>query len=293
MDIKEAMNKFQSYLVIERGLSDETVKNYLLDLHIFLTFVPASKTHINDIKPYDVSDFLKHQSQFGLAAKTIHRRYASIKQFLLFCQKEGFYEEPLVDYHPPKIPIHLPITLHHDEIDALFNAPDLNTLDGLRDLAMLEVMYASGLRVSELLTLKKKDIHQTEATLRIIGKGKKTRLIPIGEVALHAIDTYQQAIQDKAMKNSPFVFVSKYGKPLSRQFFFKRLKQYASLKGLSPLLSPHSLRHSFATHLLEAGASLRAVQVMLGHAKVSTTQMYTHISEKRILSAFDLYSKKK
>jgi integrase/recombinase XerD len=188
----------------------------------------------------------------------------------------------------------LPVVMTPEDMEQLLAAPDVTTLFGLRDQAMMEVMYASGLRVSELIQLRKADINDHKATIRILGKGDKTRIVPIGEYALQQIEAYlskRKLVDPK--EQSPYLFINRYGKPLSRQFFFTQIKRYAKQVGITLTISPHTLRHSFATHLLEQGASLRAVQDMLGHTHLSTTQIYTHVSEKRILSAFDLYSKRK
>jgi integrase/recombinase XerD len=217
-----------------------------------------------------------------------------VKNFFLYLQREGLFLEPILPVNPPKMMKALPMVIRPEEMEALLSAPETDRLDGLRDQAMMEVMYASGLRVSELIQLKQADLNLQKAVIRVFGKGQKTRLVPIGEYALTTVRRYLTQRQFvNPQEASPYLFINRYGRPISRQFFFKRIKQYAVKIGLMVPISPHTLRHSFATHLLEQGASLRAVQEMLGHTHLSTTQIYTHVSEKRILSAFDLYSKRK
>jgi integrase/recombinase XerD len=293
MTFFESVERYENMLVVEKGLSAATRVNYHLDLIIFSQSFSPPKLQLTDLTPYDVADFVKLQSRLGLSAKTIHRRLSTIKNFFLFLQREGLYVQEWFDIKPPKVPLHIPTTLRLDEIESLLMMPRLDTPDGLRDKAMLEVMYGSGLRVSELLTLKKNDIDRQKGVFRITGKGAKTRLVPVSEYALQALDDYLLYIKESTRFRSPYCFLSKRGTPLSRQFFFQRIKHYGQLAGIPSPISPHTLRHSFATHLIEAGASLRSVQMMLGHASVVTTQLYTHLSSQRILSAFDLYTKKK
>jgi integrase/recombinase XerD len=294
MDIKTATDQFIQSLLIERGLSTKTTESYRLDIHIFQHIFPTPKMKISDLLPTDISDFIALQSQMGLAASTLHRRYTTLKSFFLFLQKEKLYLDTFQLVKPPKLMASLPIALSYEETEKLLDCPDLETDDGLRDKAMMEVMYASGLRVSELLNLKKGDVDLTQGVVKVLGKGGKKRFVPIGEYALSYLDQYLTKVRSKPLlMHSPFVFLSRYHKPLSRQFFFKRIQAYGRQLDLSYPISPHTLRHSFATHLLENGASLKSVQTMLGHASVVTTQIYTHISTKRIVSAFDLYTKRK
>ena len=176
----------------------------------------------------------------------------------------------------------------------MFNVPDMFKPEVQRDRAMLEVMYSSGLRISELLSLKLKQINYERGTIRIVGKGNKERIVPIGDYALEFLNIYLEGGRRKNVnRNSEFLFLNRYGEPLSRVYFFKQVKKYAEQANIKVEISPHTLRHCFATHMLENGAELRAVQEMLGHANIATTQIYTNISSKRILSAYDLYSKRK
>ena len=188
----------------------------------------------------------------------------------------------------------MPNCLSLEEVESLFEAIDMKNKEGIRDRAMLETMYAAGLRVSELLSLERERLNIKTGVVSIIGKGSKERKVPIGDFALEYVIQYINGPRNKNKgKKSKYLFLSKYGKPLSRQYFFKQIKKYAEIAGIGINISPHTLRHCFATHLLENGADLRAVQSMLGHANIATTQIYTHISTKRIVSAYDLYMNKK
>ena len=194
----------------------------------------------------------------------------------------------------PKREKHLPSYLSVDEVETLLNAPDLKKDGEYRDKAMLEVMYASGLRVSELINLSKQDINFQQKILKIKGKGDKQRLVPIGDFAMEYLNNYLNLVRSKNIgQTSKYIFLNSRGQKISRQYFFKQVKKYAKRANIDKKISPHTLRHCFATHLLEAGADIRMVQEMLGHANIETTQIYTQISAKRIISAYDLYSKQK
>lgn len=294
MELIQVIDLYVNTLIVERGLSAKTLTSYRHDLVVFsLSFSPPRK-FVNELSRFDLKDFITRQAKLGMNASTLHRRLSTVKNFFLYLQREGLFTDQILPVKPPKMMKALPTVMRPEEMEALLNAPDIAQLDGLRDQAMMEVMYASGLRVSELIGLKQADINAHKATVRVLGKGQKTRLVPLGEFAYDQVLAYlakRKLVNPK--EQSPYLFINRYGKPISRQFFFKRIKRYASQVGLSTAISPHTLRHSFATHLLEQGASLRAVQEMLGHTHLSTTQIYTHVSENRILSAFDLYSKRK
>lgn len=291
MHIDEAVRHYTNYLVIEKGLTNTTVNAYLDDIHLFHETFQFSDTH--DIAPMHVSDFISLENQKGLSSATIVRRLSSIYNYLLFLKDEGAYKHELKRFNRPKITKALPQYLTTDEVERLLDTPDLTNHRGIRDKAMLEVMYASGLRVSELLALKREEVNFTRGIVKIRGKGNKDRLIPIGDFALESLAFYMNQVRfHHETKESRVIFLNRDGNPLTRQYFFKMIKAYAVAAGITQNISPHSLRHAFATHLLENGAELRAVQAMLGHTNIATTEIYTHVSTKRIISAYDRIMKK-
>jgi len=293
MEIKEALSRYNQFLYVEKGLRPETVTNYNRDIEIFLT----SLRDIDDttqLLAADITDFMKIQSQTGKSTRTINRRLSVIRQFYMFLKRDGIINITIPKIKPPKGASFLPVCLSKEEVEALLDAPNIEKDDEMRDRAMLEVMYASGLRVSELLSLHRGQINYDKGLVTIIGKGDKERRVPIGEFALDYARMYIEGARERNIGHtSKYLFLNRYGKQLSRQYFFMQIRKYAKNAGIDKIISPHTIRHSFATHLLEGGAALRTVQEMLGHAKISTMQIYTHISSNRILSAFDLYSKRK
>lgn len=293
MEIQDAVEQFQQFLLVEKGLSKQTVVNYTEDLKQFFSLF-NDKKYVDDLYGADLIDFLRYQLSKGKSISTSLRRLSSTKQFFLFLKKEGYFLDEIPDIEPPKKPEHLPNCLSEEEVETLLNAPDINKPEGLRDKAMLETMYASGLRVSELLTLERGKVDLKHGVITIFGKGAKERKVPIGDFAIDYIKQYVDGPRRKNPGSSTkYLFLNRYGKPLSRQYFFLQIKRYAMEAGIETNISPHTLRHCFATHLLENGAQLKAVQEMLGHTNIATTQIYTHISTKRIISAYDLYMKGK
>lgn len=292
MEISEAIKYFFQYLSVEKGVSKETIKSYQYDLQEFFKAFPKNDT--DDIMPTDISDFIAIQSRQNLSVKTIQRRLSSTKNFYLFLEKERIIHEPIVHFDTPRGIKKLPIVLTIDEVEDLLDAPDLTKPEGIRDRAMFEVMYSSGLRVSELLSLQIKDVNLDKGIIHVVGKGNKERRVPIGDYALEYLIKYYHEVRVKNHgAETNYLFLNRYGKPLSRQYFFLQVKKYAQRVGIHKEISPHTLRHCFATHLLEGGANLRTVQEMLGHSNIATTQIYTNISSRRILDAYDLYSKRK
>lgn len=293
IEIKDAVEQFQQYLLVERGLSKQTVVNYTDDLKIFFALF-KDKKYVDDLIGEDLIDFLRYQLSIGRTIPTALRRLSSTKQFFLFCKRENYYRDEIPDIETPKKLEHLPNCLSEEEVETLLNAPDINKPEGMRDKAMIETMYASGLRVSELLALEKGKVDLKHGVITVFGKGAKERKIPVGDFAIEYIKQYLEGPRKKNPgSGTKYLFLNRYGKPLSRQYFFKQIKKYALESGIETNISPHTLRHCFATHLLENGAQLRAVQEMLGHTNIATTQIYTHISTKRIISAYDLYMKGK
>lgn len=293
MDIIDAIDLYTQYLLVEKGLLPNSMKSYQEDLkHFFILF--PDKKKVDDLYGNDLSDYFKDQLSKGLSVSTALRRLSSIKGFYTFLAKEGYYKDVIPEFETPKKPKRLPSCLSIEEVEALLDAPNLESKEGIRDRAMLETMYATGLRVSELLLLEKNNVNLIRGIVKVMGKGAKERQIPLGDFASEYISKYLLEVREKSPnRKSKYLFLNKAGNPISRVYFFKMIKKYSALAGINKDISPHTIRHSFATHLLEAGTELRLVQQMLGHTNIATTQIYTHVSTKRILSAYDLYMKKK
>lgn len=293
MLISDAIELFKQYLLVEKGLSKQTVTNYSEDLKQFFLFFNDRK-YVEDLMGEDLMDFLRYELSRGNSVSTALRRLSSTKQFYLFLKKDGYFKEEIPDIETPKKPEHLPACLSEEEVSNLLEMPDINKPEGLRDKAMLEAMYASGLRVSELLMLERSKVDLKHGIITVFGKGAKERKVPVGDFAIEYIKKYIEEARNKNPgSGTKYLFLNRYGKPLSRVYFLKQVKKYALLAGIETNISPHTLRHCFATHLLENGANLITVQKILGHTNIATTQIYTHISTKRIISAYDLYMKKK
>ena len=292
MELTDAIDLYFQYLRVEKGVSNDTIKSYAYDLNEF--FKALDKNSTDDFLPTDISDFIKLQNKKLMSSATIMRRLSSTKNFYLFLEKEHIINEPLKNIETPHAIKRLPKVISAEDVEKLLEAPDIEKPEGQRDRAMLEIMYSSGLRVSELINLKLGQINTLNGVIDVIGKGNKERKVPIGEYALEYLRLYIEHGRRKNIgKKSDYLFLNRYGNPISRQYFFMQVKKYAKEVGIDEDISPHTLRHCFATHMLENGAELRAVQEMLGHSNIATTQIYTNISSKRILSAYDLYSKRK
>ena len=241
----------------------------------------------------DIYEFITAMSNEGKSSSTIIRRVTTIRQFYKFLQKEKIIINQSKNVELPKLNEHLPTVLSLDEVEELFKMPNMEKKEGIRDRAMLEIMYSSGLRVSELLNLELSSIDRNYDCIIINGKGNKQRMVPIGDFARDYLIKYINEVRNKSKyKNCKYVFLNNQGGILSRQYFWRQIKKYAQEAGIFQNVTPHTLRHSFATHLLENGAELRFVQAMLGHENIATTQIYTHVSSKRILSAYELYMNK-
>ncbi|MCQ2786781.1 MAG: tyrosine recombinase XerD [Bacilli bacterium] len=293
MRISDAIEKFTQHLYVEKGLSKQTIASYDSDLKQFFLLY-KDKEDTNDLYPTDLRDFLSVELNKGHSPSTVLRRLSSCRAFYHFLIQEKIIDITLDKVYAPKPIKHLPSVLTFEEVEALLDAPNTKKDEEFRDKAMLELMYSSGLRVSELINLEVRNINFTKSYITIKGKGMKYRNVPVGEYALEWVSTYINDIRclNRGAKTK-YLFLNRYGKPLSRQFFFKKIKEYAARVGITTHVSPHIIRHSFATHMLENGAELIAVQEMLGHTNLSTTQIYTHVSTRRIKDAYDLYIKNK
>lgn len=293
MKIDDAIDLFFQYLTVEKGVQPQTIQAYANDLKQFFKSF-KNKESVDDLLVSDLTDFIKIQNRQSRANATILRRLSSTKHFYRFLEKEKLLPDSVPKIDSPRAIKKLPVSLSVEEVESLLEAPDLDKAEGLRDRAMLEVMYSSGLRVSELIKLERSQVNFIHGIVTIYGKGNRERRVPIGEYALEYLVKYIEEARVKNVgKNSKYLFLNRYGKELSRQYFFRQVKKYATYAGIKEDVSPHTLRHSFATHMLDRGAELRAVQEMLGHQNIATTQIYTHISSNRILSAYDLYAKRK
>jgi len=288
--METTIHVFLSYCRVERGLSQNTILAYGRDLRRFAEFARKRQKHrLEDASREDVVDFLASLYKRKLDSRTVSRYLVSLRAFYKFSLMEGAVAvDPAENLESPKVRSRLPTYLRVDEIDQLLAAPNVATPIGLRDRAMLEVLYSTGLRVSELLNLRVSDVDMRMGCVRCIGKGDKERLVPIGRKAIGAVEQYLAHGRPKlARPSSPpphdyVLFLTINGKRLSRVTIWKILHDYGVQLGLRGRLTPHKLRHSFATHLLEGGADLRSVQLMLGHADISTTQIYTHVVEERL-----------
>jgi integrase/recombinase XerD len=282
------IDQFLNYLSLERGLSKNTLTSYARDLNKFVAYLEEKRIFsFNDVQKSDISDFMLSQRDMGLSASSISRGLAAMKVFFRFLTREGFLKTDIASLiETPKLWKHLPEAISLDEIDRLLNAPNPRNWVGIRDKACLELMYATGLRVTEVVNLNIHDVNLELGILRCIGKGSKERIVPLGKVAKTAIKRYVDKARPKLLKSKfeNTLFLTRLGRKMSRQMLWKIIKVYAKKARIDKDIKPHTLRHSFATHLLERGADLRVVQEMLGHSNISTTQIYTHINRERLKS---------
>ena len=294
MEIKQAIEEYFTYLLASKGLSEKTIDDYKEDLLIFLRDFPKKQT-TDDLFETDLNDFAIKEGEKDRSSSTIARRLSALFNFYQFLSKRGIIEVAPERVDRPKEEKSLPVILSFEEIERLLDAPDTSKESGMRDKAMLETMYATGLRVSELCSLPLSSINvQNRLIVVRHGKGNKQRTVPISPFALEWLETYIHDFRSlNKGKKKKEVFLNLRGEPISRNYFFIQVKKYAEQVGIEVSISPHTLRHCFATHLLENGAELRAVQEMLGHAHLSTTQIYTHVSTRRILEAYDRFSSRK
>lgn len=291
--LDDLVDQYINYLLLEKGLAKKTLEAYTSDLNTYIQFLydKGSAT----ISENDTAIILEHLSflkSSGLGTTSRARHLVTIRGFYQFLAQEKYIQKDpakLIDL--PKKGLKLPNFLSVDEVKKLLQTPDKKTPTGLRNAAMIEVAYAAGLRVSELVHLKVQDINLEACFVRVFGKGSKERVVPIGMHAREVVDLYIKSARPILLKThiSQFLFVARQGKPMTRQGFWKLLKKYAAQAGITRKIAPHSLRHSFASHLLEGGADLRSVQVMLGHVDISTTQIYTHIARDHLKKIHDKY----
>jgi integrase/recombinase XerD len=287
------VDQYINYLVFEKGLSEKTIESYTSDLSKYLAFLKEKR--IEDIKQADTPIILKHLIALrnsGLGSKSCARHLITLRGFHKFLAQEKILEfDPAKLIDLPKSGLKLPDVLSVSEVNLVLNIPDSNTPLGKRNSAMLELLYAAGLRVSELVNLKFLDVNLEACFVRVLGKGSKERIVPFGLYAKNKIDDYINNSRPLLLKNriSHYLFVARAGKSMTRQGFWKLLKQYVKQAGIQKKVTPHSMRHSFASHLLEGGADLRTVQVMLGHVDISSTQIYTHVARDHLRQIHEKY----
>jgi integrase/recombinase XerD len=286
IEIAATISSFLTHVKVEKGLSSNTVSAYRRDLVKFDRFAQKRKLSLERVTRDDLVDFLAGLYRMNLESRTVARHLVTLRNFFRFAQmQELISSDPSINLESPKIRRSLPGYLRLEEVERLLEQPDSTTALGLRDRAMLEVLYSTGLRVSELIGLRVSDLDSKVGCVRCIGKGDKERIVPVGRKALLMVEKYLRDARPQLLgklRGSPTLFVNRRGVSLSRVGVWKILSAYGRRAGLRVSLTPHMLRHSFATHLLERGADLRSVQLMLGHADISTTQIYTHVVEERL-----------
>ena len=283
--MENLIRSFLNYLRVEKGLADNTIDAYRRDLAKFAAYLEKDSITVKEVRRDDVVDFLSTLYRRRLDSRSVARHLVTLRHFFRFALAEGaIREDPAANVESPRFRSSLPTHLSMEEVDRLLAQPDPTTLLGLRDKAMIELLYSTGLRVSELVGLRVGDLQMEVGCLRCIGKGDKERLVPVGRPAVAAVRQYLSKARPELLRGrtSPYLFLNRFGARLSRIGFWKILSDYGRRAGLRMKLTPHQLRHSFATHLLERGADLRSVQMMLGHADISTTQIYTHVVQDRL-----------
>ncbi len=284
--MEEFIREFMDFISVERGLSKNTLESYGRDLSKYAEYLKKGGiTDLNKVKRPQIQDFLMSLKDSKLNASSIARNLVAIKVFHRYLTSQRILKEDVTSViETPKLWKTLPDVLDEKEVEAILVSPNTRLKQGLRDKAMLELMYATGMRVSELVNLKLTDLHMDMGFVRCLGKGQKERIIPVGSKAKEALEKYVQKARPKFLKKgeSASLFLTRLGKPMSRQTFWMVIKHCVRGARIKKRVTPHTLRHSFATHLLQNGADLRIVQELLGHANISTTQIYTHINKERL-----------
>ena len=282
---------FLDYLQVEKGLAKNSLASYAIDLRHFGHYLADAALDLDRVERLHIVKYFQALRSSGISARSVARALAAIRGLFRFLVAERHLKvDPTENIENPKLWSTLPKSLQPPEVEALLAAPDRSTADGLRDAAMLELLYATGLRVSELIKVRIDDLVMDAGFLRTMGKGSKERIVPFGDTAKEAIVHYiERGRPDLDKHADPHLFLSRLGRPMSRQSFWMKITRYAREAGIKAHISPHVLRHSFATHLLENGADLRSVQMMLGHADISTTQIYTHVSRARLQKLYETF----
>ena len=274
------IDSFLDSLYSEKGLSNNTVSSYKNDIRSVFLWLDENSFNPLNINASDANNYVSKLFGDGLKSSSVNRKISAIKSFYIFLQKKKIImKSPIADIVMPKQEKYLPVSMSEEEVERLLNSPDLNIQIERRDKAMIEVLYATGIRISELTNLKLTDLDINRSVLKVFGKGSKERLVPFGEKAAESLNLY---LTDRKDLKSKEIFLSNRGTKISRSAFWQRIKIYTKRENLKISISPHTLRHAFATHLLNRGADLRSVQILLGHSDLSTTQIYTHIAKQRL-----------
>lgn len=279
----DIVTKYKNYLLLERSLSPNSIEAYMDDLTKILSYLNDEQLELREVSLDNLEQFVAQLYDLGISARSVARIISGTKSFFNFLLLDGYIEaDPTELLETPKIGLKLPTVLSLDEIELLMSQIDLSTKEGHRNRAILEVLYSCGLRVSELINLKFSDMFLDEGFIKVEGKGSKQRLVPISPAAIREINNYLLDRREMTVKkgSEDSVFISKRGTPISRIMIFHFIKEYAQAAGIKKNISPHTFRHSFATHLLEGGANIRAIQLMLGHEKITTTEIYTHMDRE-------------
>ena len=291
-EITTLIEQFLDTMWMEKGLSENTLRSYGVDLRAFTFWLHNNNYDLVTASYEDIQKYLAYRYKKKYSARSTARLISTLRRFYRYQYRiKKISEDPTALIELPKLPATIPKTLSEDDVDALLNAPNTNDNIGFRDRTMLELIYACGMRVSELISLRLEQVELKQGWLRVIGKGNKERLVPIGDEALYWLDKYIREIRPEILKRkdqtSTEVFVSNRAKGMTRQAFWYAIKKYAKIADIDDKLSPHTMRHAFATHLLNNGADLRVVQMLLGHSNLSTTQIYTHVANQRLQEMYE------
>ena len=274
------LRSFLNYLLVDKGLSNNTVKAYEADISSFFQWLDNEDLKYKNLQEDHINQYISFLFQRKMRSSSVNRKISSIKSFYIFLVKRNFVKNsPLNDLVTPKQEKYLPESMSEAEVDKLLNSPNVSNKIENRDKAMIEMLYATGMRISELVNLKITDVDMKRCVVKVFGKGSKERLVPFGETALDSLRSY---LNEREQSSSKEIFLSNRGKKMTRVAFWQRVKVYLIRENLKNSISPHTLRHAFATHLLNRGADLRSVQLLLGHSDLSTTQIYTHIAKQRL-----------
>ena len=274
------LRSFLNYLLVDKGLSNNTAKAYEADISSFFQWLDNEDLKYKNLQEAHINQYISFLFQRKMRSSSVNRKISSIKSFYIFLVKRNFLKNsPLNDLVTPKQEKYLPESMSEAEVDKLLNSPDVSNKIENRDKAMIEMLYATGMRISELVNLKMTDVDMKRCVVKVFGKGSKERLVPFGETALDSLRSY---LNEREQSSSKEIFLSNRGKKMTRVAFWQRVKIYLIRENLKNSISPHTLRHAFATHLLNRGADLRSVQLLLGHSDLSTTQIYTHIAKQRL-----------